>query len=246
MYLSSRNISLFVIAAAVFAGITVYGVLFLPIVAWVWYSNLGSDWRQFRELAAAAIAVVILLGLLFVYLPDSLLMFHNRMTRGTAAPFWFSIWRFAPTLYSPTVNSVLIVMASLAIYLAFYFRWIEFFTSIISLQFVFFVLANYLKYSRFETYIFLPLLTIKGPKKFYAYLAMTLVQLHYDFFMRIRNSAIDPGATLAEGWSQVALANMTLVGFLVIVVWEALERRSPSGSLAGSGSLPQAAMKGSS
>jgi hypothetical protein len=242
VWLSKRNMTLFVIWAAIFAGVTVYGVLLLPIVAAVWFSQRQPGAPRFRELATLAVGGAILAGLLLVYFPDSLVMFHNRMIRGTAQPFWFSVWRFAPDLYSPTANSILIVLAALVIYLIFALRRIDMFTALISVQFVFFLFANYLKYSRFETYIFLPLLTIRGPAKFYFYFFMVIVQLHYDFLMRIQDSAIDPEMWSAGGWLQVLLANMTLVGFLAIMALEALD--GSSRSLNGSKSPPRVALGG--
>ncbi len=242
VWLSKRNLTLFVIWAAIFAGVTVFGVLLLPIVALVWFSGRQSGPPQFQELVTLAVAGAILAGLLLVYFPDSLVMFHNRMFRGTAQPFWFSIWRFAPDLYTPGANTIIIILLSIAIYLIFMFRKIDMFSALISVQFVFFLFANYLKYSRFETYIFLPLLTIKGPAKFYFYFLMVIVQLHYDFLMRIQNSAIDPEMLSTGGWLQVALANMTLVGFLAIMALEAFDGSSPARSR--SKSPPRAALGG--
>jgi hypothetical protein len=225
-WLLARNkIPLFVLAASIFAGITAYALLFLPIVGWIWFSQFESRKPELGDIAVVTVAGVLLLALLFVFFPDCLVMYHNRSVRVSEPPFWYSIWLAAPSLYSSTLNYLVLAAACLAVYVLFYFRRIDAFSAFIAVQFIFVLFSNFSNHYRVVAFLFLPLLAIQGRRSFYVYFLFVFVQLHYDLFKRLLNFPFNQG-TFAQIWWEVVLTNMSLIAFLVILALEARDRSS--------------------
>jgi hypothetical protein len=219
-WLVPRHLVAAVLIGAVYAGVSGFGLFYMPLLAIACWKAWPNDWPR---LALLAVASAVLIALTWLpYWPENHAMMANRVARESVPPFWYSIWTLAPALFSPMLSKGIAVLFALAGWWGYATRRVTLLGAMIAIAFAFFVSANFINHYRVVAMLFLPLLALRRDSTgWWLYALLAFIQLNFVLAMRALHIEF-PSTDLP--WDlrllHVTLTNMCLVCYLALFVAE--------------------------
>lgn len=235
LFVASRiSARMFSLICGVYAGITGFAAAFFPIAAILLYFEARADGRYIGRIMVLGLSGIIAIALLALFYPDSAVMFQNRLFRGELEPFWFTIWRYAPDIYTSALGKAIIVAFALFCSLLVLLRRIAPEVAIFAIQFMFVFMDNYLVYQRYLAFAILPVVAIRNPRWLLIYAGTILFLMYALVAVRLLHIPVRdfPSEQLFEApalaWMiGTNLPIMIYFSFLFYAMWHGDASRDP-------------------
>jgi hypothetical protein len=212
-------------AGALYAAISGFGLLYLPLLAVACWHRWPGQWSRLAALGGLAAGLIAATWL--VYWPDDKIMLANRAHRESLAPFWYSIWMLAPGLFSPLLGKALTLAMVAIATLAYFHKRASLLAAMIAIAFAYFLTTNFLNHNRIAPMLILPLLALRDGRGWWIYAGLAFAQLHVVLGYHVLHIPFPgPGALPwpLELW-HVTLANMCLVAYVTMFFADLVSQR---------------------
>jgi hypothetical protein len=214
--LAPRHTAAALAAGALYAGISGFGLLYLPLLAVACWHRWPAHWSRLAVLAAIAAGLIAATWL--IYWPDDKVMLANRAHRESLPPFWYSIWMLAPALFSPLLGKALTLAMAAFATLGYFRHRTGLLAAMIAIAFTYFLTTNFLNHNRIAPMLVLPLLALRKGPGWWIYAALAFAQLNIVLGFHVLHIPFPGPGPLpwALELEHVTLANMCLVGYLAM------------------------------